>query len=183
AGGNCRGRHRLQPAADQVPQCRGRPSGSREHLEGGRPPERNWALSNCARYNDAMKYFVEIEGRTIELDFQEEDELLKVAVGGRHLSLDLRQVSPPQLYSLLIDNKSYDVLVEAHDEAFDVLIGPEMFHLTVQDEWTRRLANIQRKTQVETGLTPVKAPMPGAVVAVEVEVGQEVKKGQGLVIL
>jgi biotin carboxyl carrier protein len=130
-----------------------------------------------------MKYFVEIEGRTIELDFQEEDELLKVAVGGRRLTLDLRQVSPPLLYSLLIDNKSYDVLVEARDEVYDVLIGPEMFHLTVQDEWTRRLANIQRKTTIETGQTPVKAPMPGAVVAVEVVLGQDVKKGQGLVIL
>jgi biotin carboxyl carrier protein len=130
-----------------------------------------------------MKYFVEVDDRTIELDFQEEDGLLKVLVGGRHLSLDLRQVSPPSLYSLLIDNKSYDVLIEGNGENYDVLIGPEMFHLKVQDEWARRLANIQRKTQVDSGHLAIKAPMPGAVVAVEVAPGQEIRKGQGLVIL
>ena len=74
-------------------------------------------------------------------------------------------------------------MAEASGDEYDVLIGSEMFHLTVQDEWTRRLANIQRKNLVETGELAVKAPMPGAVVAIEVEVGQEVKKGHGLVIL
>lgn len=130
-----------------------------------------------------MKYYVDVEGRTFELDFQEESERLHVRVGSEELTLDLRQVSQPSLYSLLIDNKSYEVLVEARGEEYDVLIGAEMFHLTVQDEWARRLANIQRKTQIETGEIAVKAPMPGAVVSVEVTPGQEVKRGQGLVIL
>src|SRR5579859_2807503 len=130
-----------------------------------------------------MKFYVDVEGRTFELDFQEEDERLLVHVGGKQLTLDLRQVSEPSLYSLLIDNESHDVLAEAHGDAYDVLIGAEMFHLTVQDEWTRRLANIQRKAQVDEGDFSVKAPMPGAVVAVEVIEGQEVKRGQGLVIL
>ena len=130
-----------------------------------------------------MKFYVDVEDRTFELDFQEDDGLLRVDVDGLHLTLDLRQVSEPSLYSLLIDNRSFDVLAEAKGDAYDILIGPEMFHLTVQDEWTRRLANIQRKTIVDTGELAVKAPMPGAVIAVEVEVGQEVKRGQGLVIL
>jgi len=130
-----------------------------------------------------MKYYVEVEGRTFELDFQEEDGVLKVEVEGEKIALDLRQVSQPSLYSLLINNKSYDVLVEPRGEEFDVLIGAEMFHLKVQDEWARRLANIQRKNQSETGELAIKAPMPGAVVSVEVNPGDEVRKGQGLVIL
>lgn len=130
-----------------------------------------------------MKFYVDVEGRTFELEFAENDGQLSVEVDGKNLVLDLSQVSQPSLYSLLIDNRSYDVLAEAKGDEYDVLIGSEMFHLTVQDEWTRRLANIQRKNLVETGELAVKAPMPGAVVAVEVEVGQDVKKGQGLVIL
>ena len=130
-----------------------------------------------------MKYYVEADGRHFELDFQEEDGILKVDVGGEKIALDLSQVSQPSLYSLLIDNKSYDVLVESRGEEYDVLIGAEMFHLRVQDEWARRLANIQRKAQIETGELAIKAPMPGAVVSVEVSTGDEVRKGQGLVIL
>ncbi len=130
-----------------------------------------------------MKFYVDVEGRTFELDFQEDGERLLVEVDGRRLQLDLRQVSEPSLYSLLIDNQSHDLLAEAHGDDYDLLIGAEMFHLTVQDEWTRRLANIQRKAQVDEGDLAIKAPMPGAVVAVEVTEGQDVKKGQGLVIL
>lgn len=130
-----------------------------------------------------MKYYVDVEGRTFELDFQEEGEQLRVQIGEQSLVLDLRQVTQPSLYSLLIDNRSYEIFVEAHGDEFDVLIGSEMFHLKVQDEWTRRLANIQRKTEVQSGDLAIKAPMPGAVVAVEVAPGEEVKRGQGLVIL
>ncbi len=130
-----------------------------------------------------MKFYVDVDGRTFELEFQEEGGLLRAVVEGKTLTLDLRKVSPPSLYSLLIDHKSYEVLVEARGDAYDILIGAEMFHLTVQDEWARRLANIQRKNQVTAGLLAITAPMPGAVVAVEVTVGQEVQRGQGLVIL
>src|SRR5262249_23137264 len=128
-------------------------------------------------------FYVDVEGRTFELDFQEVDGRVRVEVDGRRAAIDLRQVSPPSFYSLLIDNRSYDVLAEARDGAFDILIGSEMFHLTVQDEWARRLANIQRKSDAESGQVVVKAPMPGAVVAVEVTPGQEVKRGQGLLVL
>ncbi|MGH2457581.1 MAG: acetyl-CoA carboxylase biotin carboxyl carrier protein subunit [Chloroflexota bacterium] len=130
-----------------------------------------------------MKYYVDVEDRTIELDFQEEGEQLLVRVGDDVLTVDLRQVTEPSLYSLLIDNRSFELFVEQNGDVFDVLIGGELFHLKVQDEWARRLANIQRKTQVETGLLAIKAPMPGAVISVEVTPGQDVKKGQGVVIL
>jgi biotin carboxyl carrier protein len=130
-----------------------------------------------------LKFYVEVEDRTFELEFVEFDGRLSVQVDGLDLTIDLRQVSQPSLYSLLIDNSSYDVLAESRGDEYDVLIGSEMFHLTVQDEWTRRLANIQRKTLVDTGEIAVKAPMPGAVIALEVEPGEDVKKGQGLVIL
>ena len=130
-----------------------------------------------------MKYYVDVEGRTIAMDFQEEGETLHVHVGDRRLSLDLRPVSKPLLYSLLIDNRSYEVFVEQRGDEYDVLIDGEMFHLTVQDEWTRRLANIQRKSNDAAGVIAVTAPMPGAVLSVEVTVGQEVNRGEGLVIL
>ena len=130
-----------------------------------------------------MKYYVDVEGRTFELDFQQEGEQLRVQVDDQNLTLDLRPVTQPSLYSLLIDNRSYEIFVETRGDDFDVLIGSEMFHLKVQDEWARRLANIQRKTAVEAGVLAIKAPMSGAVVSVEVVPGQDVKRGQGLIIL
>lgn len=130
-----------------------------------------------------MKYYVEVDGRTLELDFQEEGERLTVQVGVERFDLDLREISPPSLYSLLVNHRSYEIAVEARGDEYDLLIGSQRFQLKVQDEWARRLANIQRKNQVETGELAIKAPMPGAVIAVEVELGEEIRRGQGLVIL
>ena len=50
-------------------------------------------------------------------------ERLYVHVGGKQFELDLRRVSEPSLYSLLIDNRSYDLLAEAHGDSYDVMIG------------------------------------------------------------
>jgi biotin carboxyl carrier protein len=130
-----------------------------------------------------MRYYVQTEERTLEIEFEEQGESLRVRLGGEEMLLDLKHVNEPSLYSLILDNQSHEVFVEEVDGEYDVLIAGELFRLQVQDEWARRLANIQRKSRVAEGDLPVKAPMPGAVLSVEVEPGQQVKRGQGVVIL
>ncbi len=129
------------------------------------------------------KYYVQAEDQTLEVDFEEEGDLLRIKVGEERMLVDLKQVNEPSLFSLVIDNRSYEVFVEEQEGEYEVLIAGELFRLKVQDEWARRLANIQRRSHVQEGDLPIKAPMPGAVLAVEVTPGQHVERGQGLVIL
>ena len=130
-----------------------------------------------------MKYYVDIDGRTLELEFTEQGDKLQIRLGVRELVVDLRQVRPPSLFSLIVDNRSYELFVDQEGGEYRVLIDGEQYRLTVQDEWARRLANIQRRAHVQTGELPIRAPMPGYVVAVPVEPGQHVERGQALVIL
>ncbi len=129
------------------------------------------------------KYYVQAEDETLEIDFEEQDGQLVVRIGAERMLVDLRHVNEPSLYSLIIDNRSHELFVEERDDEYEVLLDGELFRLKVQDEWARRLANIQRKSRTQTGDLPIKAPMPGAVLAVDVEPGQHVEKGQGLVVL
>ena len=130
-----------------------------------------------------MKYYVTIEDRVVEIEIEDTPTGSTATIEGRTYRLDLRPTSGDALFSLLVEHASHEVLVEDADGGMEILVGGELFHTLVQDEWERRLANIQRKTTVETGLTVVRAPMPGQVVRTEVEVGAVVKRGQGLVIL
>jgi len=131
-----------------------------------------------------LKYYVTVEDRVVEIDLDETAEGWTATIGGRTYRLDLAATSGDALYSLIVDHASHEVLVEdAPAGGLDVLIGGQLFHILVQDEWERRLANIQRKTAAETGQTVVRAPMPGAVVSVRVAAGDAVRRGQGLVIL
>ena len=130
-----------------------------------------------------MKYYVTIGDETTELEVIERSGKLIVTIAGREIIVDVQEINPPSLFSLLLDNRSYELFVEAQGEDYDVLVGDELYQLQVQDEWSRRLASIQALAQSDEGELEIKAPMPGVVVAVEVEPGADVKRDQGLVIL
>jgi biotin carboxyl carrier protein len=130
-----------------------------------------------------MKYYVTIEDRVVEIDVDDTATGLTATIEGRVYRLDLRPTSGDALFSLMVEHASHEVLVEEAEGGMEVIVGGQLFHILVQDEWQRRLANIQRKGAVETGQTVLRAPMPGQVVRTEVEAGAVVKRGQGLVIL
>jgi acetyl/propionyl-CoA carboxylase alpha subunit len=130
-----------------------------------------------------VKYYVTIEDRVVDIDLDDTAEGWTATIEGRTYGLDLVATAGDSLFSLIVDNASHELLVEDVPGGIEILVGGELFHIVVQDEWERRLANIQRKTSAETGETIVKAPMPGAVVGVAVAAGDVVKRGQGLVVL
>jgi biotin carboxyl carrier protein len=130
-----------------------------------------------------VKYYVDIDGNTLEIQFAEQGEQLAATLGDETMLLDLHRVTDPSLFSMIVDNQSHEVLVERTDEGFRVLVGGALFHVRVQDEWERRLASIQRKDKVDTGQAVIRAPMPGVVITVKVEPGEEIAPGAALVIL
>ena len=130
-----------------------------------------------------MKYYVTIEDRVVEVELTDSAAGSTATIEGRSFDLDLLPISADELFSLVVDNQSHEVLVEDVEGGIEVIVGGELFRIVVQDEWERRLANIQRKSAAVTGETVVKAPMPGQVVGVPVQQGDAVRTGQGLVIL
>jgi acetyl/propionyl-CoA carboxylase alpha subunit len=130
-----------------------------------------------------VKYYVTIEDRVVELDLDDTAGGWTATIEGRTYGLDLVATAGDALFSFIVDGASHELLVEDVPGGMEILVGGELFHIVVQDEWERRLANIQRKTSVETGETIVKAPMPGAVMGVSVAAGDDVKRGQGLLVL
>ena len=130
-----------------------------------------------------MKYYAQLENQEIEMDIHEEGGALLVKLAEETYIVDLQRVSEPSLYSLLINNSSHELMIEGREGECDVLVAGELYRVRVQDEWAHRLASIQRKTRLHEGEVLIKAPMPGVVVQVEVEVGRPVEQGKGLVIL
>ena len=87
------------------------------------------------------------------------------------------------LFSLLVDNDSYEVLVEQQGDEFRVLVAGKLHTVRVEDLEHHRLSELvgpRTEPKVETAVT---APMPGLVVSVPVKVGQVVATGDVLVVL
>lgn len=107
----------------------------------------------------------------------------EVKVDGVPHHVDLRCIDGFSLFSLLIDNRSHEILVERGEGEYHVLLEGEMHRVRVEDERARALAKVKRAQKAPKGEIAIRAPMPGLVVAVPVEPGDLVRAGQGVVVL
>jgi biotin carboxyl carrier protein len=127
-----------------------------------------------------MKYITTIEGQEFEIEVIDERH---IKVGGRLLEVDFESVSGQPVFSLIVDGHSYESFVYPGDEDWQVLLRGRLYQVKVEDEREKRLRAAAGGGVAEAGEFHLKAPMPGLVVAVPVSEGQEVEKGQVLVIL
>lgn len=118
--------------------------------------------------------------RKFIIDLNREGE---VVIDGKTRALDLREIDNDGLYSLLIDGKSFEALVEEGDGEYRVLINGTQYQVHVVDERAKRLAEAAGAFTPASGEVNLKSPMPGLIVAVPVKEGDAVKKGQVVLVL
>lgn len=128
-----------------------------------------------------VRYYVTISGRTFEVDV----ESGAARVDGRSLEADLERLGETAVRHLRIDGRSYTVIAKAGAarESWDVRIDGHRFEAEVVDERTRAIRQMTGAAAGRRGPRPVRAPMPGLVVRIEVEPGQTVRVGEGIVII
>ena len=123
-------------------------------------------------------------GHTYEIEI---DEGGNVWVNGECYQADLRRIAELDLYSLLVNNRSYEVHVQDTDRnAYRVMVsgqGYEGYEARVLDERAYRVAKATGGLAGAAAESAIKAPIPGLVVKVIVNQGDEVQAGQSLVIL
>ncbi len=127
-----------------------------------------------------MKYAATVGDRTFIIEINRENE---VVVDDRPEQVDFRSIDGHTLYSLLLNNRSYEAFVEERDGAYQVLLQGRLYTVLVEDERARQLSQVSRGFAPPSGEIQIKAPMPGLIVGVPVEEGQAVKAGQVVVIL
>ncbi|MFN4247722.1 MAG: biotin/lipoyl-containing protein [Flavipsychrobacter sp.] len=100
-------------------------------------------------------------------------------------ALDI-QVQPNGLISVLLDNKSYTATVEKVDTKSKELvlkIDGQPYTVAIKEPIDQLLSSMGLDLKAMQKIEPVKAPMPGMVLKVLVEPGQQINKGDGLLIL
>jgi pyruvate carboxylase subunit B len=127
-----------------------------------------------------MLYFVTVGERTFRVELGAEG----VSVDGVGVRADLAQVEGTSLRSLLLDSSSFRILASRRDDgAWDLHLRGRRYRAEAVDERTRSLREATGAAGALVGPRPIRAPMPGLVVKVEVAVGDRVETGQGVVIM
>jgi len=127
-----------------------------------------------------MKYITTINDKDFLVEIIDEH---RVSINGQTYHVDFEAVSGQPVYSLIVDGKSHEGFVRESDDEWQVLLHGRLYPVKVEDEREKRLRAAAGGGVAESGEFHLKAPMPGLVVTVPVEEGQEVKKGQVLIIL
>lgn len=96
------------------------------------------------------------------------------------------QVQPNGLISVLYNNKSYTATVEgvdAKNKEVALKINGNVYKVAIKEPIDQLLSSMGMDLKAMQKIEPVKAPMPGMVIKVLVEPGQEINKGDGLLVL
>ncbi len=129
-----------------------------------------------------MKVWVTMAGRDTEVNFRMEGGQLVLEQGGRELHADFVRLPDGEVYSLLVDGRSYEVRVSPEGEALEVTWQGRTLPVEVKhplEKMLQQQAGAAAKSRGET----ISAPMPGAVVAIRVKVGDSVQPGQSVLVL
>ena len=126
-----------------------------------------------------MKYEVELQGREVSVELEQRNGRVAAKVGSR--SYDLEFVSPEEgAYTFFVDDQVYEARVSTLDwQSLRVEIRGHLFTTRIIDRKHRRPV---AEHGIE-GRQNLVAPMPGKVVRVLLDQGDDVALGQGVVVV
>lgn len=120
---------------------------------------------------------------TATLDVAIEDNIL--AINNETPKWSLKAL-PGGSFSILANGKSYEAMVENIDRAakkMELRINGNIYEIAIQEPIDQLLAKMGLDISKTHKVEPIKAPMPGLVLKILVEPGQQLKKGDPVLIL
>lgn len=126
------------------------------------------------------RYYATIQGTEYVIEITSET---RVTINGTTRTVDYQPLKQQASCSLLVDGKLYEPIVYQENGGWEVLIGSGRFIVQVEDERERRLRLATGETSYQPGRYILTSPMPGLVIDIPVKEGDQVSKGDVLVIL
>ncbi len=147
-----------------------------------------------------MPYSSTVHEHAYSIETGEQSSQREITIDGRRYKIDWRAIAPlaadakGQLtlggrFSLLIAGKSYEIFArrvtkpdEDSSQTYEIQFAGQRFEVQVEDEREKALAGAVASAHA-AGEVRVRAPMPGLVIEVPLEVGASVARGQTVVVL
>jgi biotin carboxyl carrier protein len=126
-----------------------------------------------------MKYVAEVSGNQLNLDLEERDGRVRVRVDDRDYEVTVATLEPG-VYLLFIGDAVHEARVaDGGSQSLDIKVDGHPFRARVIDRKSRGIAF----EHSDPGRQLLVAPMPGKVVRVLLQPGDDVAAGQGVVVV
>lgn len=127
-----------------------------------------------------MRYFVHVGGRRMEVEV--DGGVLRV--DGATLEVDLAEGRGTTVRSARVGGRSLRVVPARNGRGeWTLVVEGVTYRAEVLDPGEEAVREAAAESRADSGPSPLCAPMPGLVVRVEVEPGDLVEEGQGVVII
>ena len=128
-----------------------------------------------------MTYDVVVDGKTHQVELTRGDQLWLCKVDGQEIDVDAA-LTARDILSILVGGDAYEVKRERSLQGeLHMVIGSARYAVDVQDP--RSLRTRRAVAGLEAGPQKLKAPMPGKIVRIMVSEKEQVKAGQGLIVM
>ncbi len=128
-----------------------------------------------------MTYDVIVDGKTHHVELERGEKTWLCKVDGQQMEVD-SALTARDVLSLLVGGKAYEVKRERSLQGeLHMVIGSARYAVDVQDP--RSLRTRRGVSGTDAGPQKLKAPMPGKIVRILVNEKDEVKAGQGIIVM
>jgi biotin carboxyl carrier protein len=128
-----------------------------------------------------MTYDVIVDGKTHHVELTRGKKLWSCKVDGQEIEVDAT-LTARDVMSVLVDGKAYEIKRERSLQGeLHMVIGSARYAVDVQDP--RSLRTRRAVAGAEAGPQKIKAAMPGKIVRILVNEKDEVKGGQGIIVM
>ena len=126
-----------------------------------------------------MKYIVTVNGERLEVELDGE----RVHAQGVDVTARVDQVEGTPLRVVTLGDEVHRVVVRRGETRgrYTLWLDGHRYEVDAVDERTHAIRALSGSAAAAAGPAPLKAPMPGLIVRVNVAVGDSVSAGQGLV--
>ena len=128
-----------------------------------------------------MKYIVQVNDRRVEVEIDGDG----VRVDGRQVDAHVVDVEGTPVRLVTVGEQVHRVLARRHVDRgrYTLSLDGHRYEVEALDERTRTIREMTAAASGPKGPAPLVAPMPGLVVRVLVQPGDQVAPGQGLVVV
>jgi acetyl/propionyl-CoA carboxylase alpha subunit len=155
--------------------------------------KRKWKIlpDNEAAVNFNPLYFYFCQMLKIKINGNKEHQLELDSSGksglinGEEFSIDLLKTDSRNFH-IIRNNKSYNVEVVSEEKAektFIIKVNGKKYQLEARDKYDELLKQLGMEAGSAGKINEIKAPMPGLVIDIMVSAGQQVKKGDPIMVL
>jgi biotin carboxyl carrier protein len=130
-----------------------------------------------------MNYIAKVANKEFKINLDFSGAQVVATINGKSIPLELHEIDGSHVYSALVGNRSFEIEIKRNEAGYQVFHKGTALEFVVEDERTARLKKSLRQTVAHKIDQELKAPMPGLIVTIEVKPGQQLKKGDGLLII